>query len=414
MNLREISDDFFTIGNIAILDRKTHNDTYDFDFRNYYDCRSVVSENDAPVLLHIGAIDDYAGIAAEMNKLGMKLLIPETEHLRCSTIEKWYPSLKAKTPLTKIYDTLPELSDLLEDFSFPVFIKGNRQTNRHKKSHCIIEDAEAYEALRKEWKNDVILSWQKAAVREFVPLQTVDSTSFPDMVPISYEFRFFYFEGKCMGYGPYWNFGRSYSMNAEDFAEAAALADWAAERMAVTFLAIDLAKTAAGEWIIIEVNDAQESGMNGVDPMILWKNTIQAAQEINWIPVDDLIAQGTVVLCGDPLPNMTIEMANAAYDSPSSEKDTADLYAIVHNKYWYIEDDLYDYEAGSEEYNALAAVVDAWGDLMHKLEGRIKDILRPEYEKRNEAMPETVMIRVYGPFMERNGYRDGRGWWIKK
>lgn len=62
MNLRNISDDFFKIGNIAILQRKTGNDVYDFDFRAHFECRSIISETEKPVLLHIGAIEDYAGI----------------------------------------------------------------------------------------------------------------------------------------------------------------------------------------------------------------------------------------------------------------------------------------------------------------------------------------------------------------
>ena len=41
MDIRRISDDFFTIGDIAILNRKTGNDVYDFDFRNNYECKSV-------------------------------------------------------------------------------------------------------------------------------------------------------------------------------------------------------------------------------------------------------------------------------------------------------------------------------------------------------------------------------------
>ncbi len=151
MEIRTISDDFFTIGNIAILYRQTGNDVYDFNFRNNYECRSIVSEVEAPVLLHIGAVENYADVEAMFEEFGMKLLISEAEHLRCSTIEKWYPVLKDKTPFTKIYDEIPPLDELLQEFSFPVFIKGNRQTNRHKKSQCIIESADQYESLQKEW-----------------------------------------------------------------------------------------------------------------------------------------------------------------------------------------------------------------------------------------------------------------------
>jgi len=282
MDLRQVSDDFFTIGNIAVLQRKTGNDLYDFDFRNHFECKSVIAETKDPILLHIGAIKDYAGMEDMFEQMGMKLLVHEAEHLRCSTIEGWYPALKEKTPFTKIYDALPPVEEILKDFSFPIFIKGNRQTNRHKKAQCIIEDKGAYENLQKAWINDSILSWQKVAVREYVSLKTIDSTSYPDMVPISYEFRFFYFEGRCMAYGPYWYMGKHYTMDERELVEVLKLTDWAAEKLAVTFPSIDVAKTLSGDWIIIEVNDAQESGFVGVNPITLWNSTIEAAQNMDF------------------------------------------------------------------------------------------------------------------------------------
>jgi hypothetical protein len=70
--------------------------------------------------------------------MGTKLLINENEHLNCSTIERWYPRLKDKTPFTKVYDELPPVEELEKDFSFPVFIKGNRQTNRHSRKKALL------------------------------------------------------------------------------------------------------------------------------------------------------------------------------------------------------------------------------------------------------------------------------------
>lgn len=58
--------------------------------------------------------------------MGMKLLVHNAEHLRCSTIEKWYSAIEDKTPYTKIYEELPDVAEIEKDFSFPVFIKGNR------------------------------------------------------------------------------------------------------------------------------------------------------------------------------------------------------------------------------------------------------------------------------------------------
>ena len=242
MSIRRICDDFFTIGDIAILQKIIGNTGYDFPFRNHFTCRSVISYNDKPVLLRIGAPDDYTSVEKLLKEMDMALLMPLEDHLRCSEIENWYPLLKDKTPYTRIYGELPPVEELAEHFSFPVFIKGSRQTDRHNRSKCIIENAAAYEELRSDWKKSRILSWQKAAVREYVSLQTIDRDSFPKMVPISYEFRLFYFMGECMAYGPYWTMGTPYTLAETDYRAVMELSKWAADRLKVPFAAIDVAK----------------------------------------------------------------------------------------------------------------------------------------------------------------------------
>ena len=58
-------------------------------------------------------------------------------------------------------------------------------------------------------------------------------------------------------------------MEPKDSEAAAKLAEWAAQRVAVSFSAVDLAKTAEGEWIIIEANDDQESGFVDLNSLSL-------------------------------------------------------------------------------------------------------------------------------------------------
>lgn len=332
MKVKNICDDIFDIGNIAFLLKTTHNEVYDFNFRNNFECKSIVSSSEKPVLLHIGAIENYSEVVEALEEIGMKPLISEEEHLRCSTIEKWYPILKEKTPFTVVYDIFPDLQDVEKQFSFPIFIKGNRQTNRHKKTQCIIENAVDYEKLKLEWEKDPVLYWQKVAIREYVPLKTIDAKSFPDQVPISYEFRFFCFEGKCMGYGPYWYMGQNYSMAPEDKEEAVQLAEWAAGKLSAVFPAIDLAKTADGRWILIEVNDAQESGFVGLNSISLWRNVVEAAQDRTWIPVEDFFEEGTVIMAGDPLENVSLEEMTAIVKRTQDAQELVDLYVKIHNK----------------------------------------------------------------------------------
>lgn len=412
MELRQVSDDFFTINNIAVLQKITGNDVYDFTFRNHFECKSVISPTDFPVLLHIGAVEDYAAIEEMIEQMGMRLLINEAEHLRCSRIEKWYPAVKDKTPYTKIYDELPDIKELLKDFSLPVFVKGDRQTNRHNKSQCIIESIEDYERLRLDWNKDPILSWQKVAVREYIPLQIIDDKSFPDMVPISYEFRFFCYEGKVVGYGPYWYMGRQYSLEQREKEIAIHLAEWAAQRVAVSFIAVDLAKTADGEWIVIEVNDAQESGFVGINPIMLWHNTIEAMQERNWLSLEDIFEEGTVIMAADPIPSTSIAEMREKINDITNTQQLIDVFVQVHNKFWFIEDDLYDYEVGTKEYIELRETIDAWGDLMDELQNEIiKCAISEGFYKIDEEHPKSVEKMI--PFMKKYGYRDGRGWWVR-
>lgn len=408
MELRQISDDFFTIGNIAILYKKTENDVYDFNFRNYFECESVISEVEHPVLLHVGAVEDYEGLEEMIENMGMKLLVHNAEHLRCSTIEKWYPAIKDKTPFTKIYDELPAIEEIEKNFSFPIFVKGNRQTNRHNKAQCIIENADAYERLKDTWEKDSILSWQKVAVREYVRLQTIDDTTYPEMVPISYEFRFFCFEGKCVGYGPYWYMGSKYSMNPNDSESAIKLAEWAAQRVSVSFIAVDLAKTAEGEWIIIEVNDAQESGFVGLNSLSLWHNAIEAMQDRNWISVEDMFDEDTVIMGGDPTPNVTIEEMDLFARQAETEKDLADAYAMASNKAWWVEDDIYDYEEGTPEHKEACRITEEWFAVAEIIRNKIFEILKSE----GAEVTNRGYIEILKPFMARNGYRDGKGWWV--
>jgi len=267
--------DFLLLETIPVLVKETGLDVYDFRFRDFFECKSIVDQHDAPVLLRAGPVENYLETASIVESLGMKLLVTERESKRASLLENWYPLLTAHTPMSRIYDQLPTVDELLHEFSFPVFIKGNRQTNHHKRSLSIIENAEMYESLSIQWEHDKYLHWQKAVVREYVPLRDVDDNSNPDLLPYSYEFRVFFWKQKLVGYGRYWYMCKDYRLHEDDIKPALDLATVAADIINVPFLAVDIAKTKQGEWIVIEVNDGQESGYAGVNRLSLWNNVLR-------------------------------------------------------------------------------------------------------------------------------------------
>ena len=116
-----------------------------------------------------------------------------------------------------------------------------------------------------------------------------------------------------------------------------------------------------------------------------------------------------VIMASEPIPNKTPTDVRGYFAERKSERDLADAFAITSNKFWWVEDNVYDYEEGTPEYIAACAITDEWGALIDEYEERIFMILRNE----GVEIPETERIKVLEPFMKRNGYRDGNGWWIK-
>ena len=125
--------------------------------------------------------------------------------------------------------------------------------------------------MREAYAADPILHWQRPVVREFIDLDRIDG-SVPDKVPPAREFRTFWWRGRLVGCGPYWYQLDPYE--ADDLEKGLSIAGEAARRLAVPFLVIDIARTAAGRWIVIECNDAQESGYVGISPLALWRNVL--------------------------------------------------------------------------------------------------------------------------------------------
>ena len=118
---------------------------------------------------------------------------------------------------------------------------------------------------------------------------------------------------------------------------------------------------------------------------------------------------GIVIMASELIPNKTPTDVRGYFAERKSERDLADAFAITSNKFWWVEDNVYDYEEGTPEYIAARAITDEWGALMDEYEERIFMILRNE----GVEIPETGRIKVLEPFMKRNGYRDDNGWWIK-
>ena len=117
-----------------------------------------------------------------------------------------------------------------------------------------------------------------------------------------------------------------------------------------------------------------------------------------------------VIMASEPYPNVTPEDIRSRFHGSLSGQDLADAFAVCSNKFWWVEDNVYDYEEGTPEHKKAQAITDEWCGLMDEYEAQILTILR----RKGVEIPNHGRITVLAPFMERYGYKDGNGWWIKE
>lgn len=108
--------------------------------------------------------------------------------------------------------------------------------------------------------------------------------------------------------------------------------------------------------------------------------------------------------------NQTPSDIQKRFSGELTEQELADAFAMTENQFWWVEDNEYDFEEGTPEHTKACEITDAWGKLSDSYRKQIFAIL----EKEGVTIPKTNQIKVLEPFMRRNGYIDGQGWWIKE
>lgn len=259
-----------------LLTAATGKGVYDFAFDRFFACRRPYMLPDTPieVVARAGAWPDYAERYRELEAQGVRLVHSPEQHLLATELPHWYPLLEDLTPRSVWFDTPPDARTVEERLGWPVFLKGARQTSRHRRSLSIIEGPDAFRQAMEAYARDDILHWQQVVCRELRPLRRVDDTQGADALPRSFEFRTFWWRQQLVGFGPYWWQGTPYTLTPQEERDALALAGEAARRVALPFLVVDVAQEVSGRWIVIECNDGQESGYVGVSPIALWQRVL--------------------------------------------------------------------------------------------------------------------------------------------
>lgn len=248
---------------------------YDFAFDQLFACRRPY-ERPAQVeaVARVGALDSYETAHAELLAEGVRLVHDPAQYLRATRLPLWYPLIEDLTPRSLWFSGPPDPKDIEAELGWPIFMKGARQTSRHRRKLSIIAGPDELARALEDYAQDPILGWQDIVCRKLVSLRPVEDPD-PERIPSSYEFRTFWWRGELAGCGRYWFEGIPYDLAPDERGPALSLAQEVARRVDVPFLVVDIAQQVDGAWVVIECNDGQESGYAGVSPFALWQEVVR-------------------------------------------------------------------------------------------------------------------------------------------
>lgn len=205
----------------------------------------------------------YRELAADLAHNGSCLINSPEQHTYIANFD-YYNDIREHTfPTWFAFHEVP--AALREGHAFVV--KG--RTNSRKLQWATHMHAPSWRSavqLGSDLANDPFIGPQGLIVRQYVPLETLEY-GINDM-PITNEWRLFFYKDTLLASGYYWAIIDDESkvdvvrpdFEAQGIPFAKMVARVLAER--ANFFVIDIARTAAGEWKVVEVNDGQQSGLN--------------------------------------------------------------------------------------------------------------------------------------------------------
>lgn len=234
----------------------------------YHELRTNLGGNSL-VIGRFSCLPHYWEIEKEVENLNGKLINSKRVHEEITEM-KWTRRVD-NTPKTWFHEgwaTVPETEH-------GWVVKGKVNSRKFQWGDMMFaEDRDQLEEVMRNLRMDARINSQGLVIREYVPLEKIDEGI--NEMPITNEWRFFFLNsGKDhqeVGSGFYWDI----TEKADDMTEVPKQAREAAKEanrkfhrknsIDLSFVTVDVAKTKEGDWIVIEFNDGQQSGLSTIDP----------------------------------------------------------------------------------------------------------------------------------------------------
>ena len=235
-----------------------------------YRYRSEIPK-DSLVIGRFSTLPYYWELEKDLKNIGSFLINSYSQHRWISSFD-YYEDLKDYTP--RSWD---ERDFYKSGYDGPLVLKG--RTNSRKQlwsTQMYCKDSSAAIDVASILANDPLIGPQGIIYREYVPLKALEICPISGM-PFANEWRFFFYKENLIDFGYYWSF---YENKNKIDDEAIKLAKDIAKKASknINFFVIDLAKTKDKEWILIEFNDGQMSGLSSINPFSFYGNLFRLTE----------------------------------------------------------------------------------------------------------------------------------------
>ncbi len=160
----------------------------------------------------------------------------------------------------------------------PFVVKGKTNSKKHHWNKMMFAPTRADAIdIAGRLMEDPLIAQQGVIYREYVPLKTFEVGL--NGLPFTNEWRCFYLGKRRLAHGYYWTEAEDVESPSIDEA-GLAFADAVAEIVSqyVDFFVLDVGEKKDGGWVLIEINDAQMSGLSMIDPDVFYSALAEAVE----------------------------------------------------------------------------------------------------------------------------------------
>lgn len=227
-------------------------------FFNVCESRMEVPDNEI-IVGRYSVIPNYKELERDLNFKNTKLINSYYEHSYITDMS-YVLDIEDFTP--KTYFSPNDLP--IKEQAYVLKGKINSRKEQWKTKMFAKNKKEAI-ALYLDLINEPYIGEQGVVFREYVPLEKISESI--NGMPFTNEWRFFFYKEQIIDYGYYWS-SSDVLLKKEDIPKGGV--DFAKKiakvvSSKINFFVIDIALTESGNWIVIELNDGQMSGLSEIN-----------------------------------------------------------------------------------------------------------------------------------------------------